>query len=586
MKKSIVESGMFAVILACVCSTAMGAGTYDWSTNPGTGTAGNPYQVSTPEQLNSIGTDPALMASHFELTSDINMSAYTGTDYIMIGSYSVPFTGTFNGNGYTIHNLTYSTTAVTSNVGFIGYAQDAEITNVCLQSVSVSSGGGFVGGLVGTAYYGTVMQNCSVTGSVSGSSNVGGLAGGNAGNVNGCSAVCSVNGNSDVGGLIGLSSGVVVSCKVTCDVSSSAGAGGLIGFNINGGTVSDSRANGTVNGWNGVGGLIGEMNASGKIENCTASCSVVGNSAVGGLCGEIVFTSSKGIVNCFTAGSVQGSESVGGLIGYLNTAEQVSYCSSENSVSCIGHYAGGLVGQRKGTQNGKIDFCSAAGTVSGLDCVGGLIGYSQTGEIKSCFALGDVTGQDNVGGLVGSGTAVTTCYATGSVAGRQRVGGLVGAGGSISGSYATGQVSGTLYVGGLIGNGSAAISFWDVTTSGTTAAIGSVYPNPAGVVGLDTPGMMTLSNFTAAGWDFSDADGDFADWMMLREGEDYPRLAWQDVYAGDIAGLYGVDFVDLMEVANHWLQSGCPTDCEDADIDGSGKVDLADLAAVCADWLR
>ncbi|MHC5083900.1 MAG: hypothetical protein ACYTET_08205, partial [Planctomycetota bacterium] len=89
-------------------------------------------------------------------------------------------------------------------------------------------------------------------------------------------------------------------------------------------------------------------------------------------------------------------------------------------------------------------------------------------------------------------------------------------------------------------------------------------------------------------WDFDPNDGDTADWMMLRPGEDYPRLAWQEIYAGDIAGLYGADIVDVAYLARYWSLTGCDsgTDCGRADIDASGDVGLADLAAVADDWLR
>ena len=60
--------------------------------------------------------------------------------------------------------------------------------------------------------------------------------------------------------------------------------------------------------------------------------------------------------------------------------------------------------------------------------------------------------------------------------------------------------------------------------------------------------MQTLSTFIAAGWDFSDTDGDPADWMMPREGEDCGRA--------DMDGSGDVGIGDLAEVANHWLE-GC-----------------------------
>jgi len=86
--------------------------------------------------------------------------------------------------------------------------------------------------------------------------------------------------------------------------------------------------------------------------------------------------------------------------------------------------------------------------------------------------------------------------------------------------------------------------------------------------------------------DFTEGDGDGAEWMMLREGEDYPRLAWQEVYDGDIAGLWGVDMEDLLEVAGNWLEEGCPAGCEEADINGDGRVDLEDFAILAGNWLK
>jgi hypothetical protein len=102
------------------------------------------------------------------------------------------------------------------------------------------------------------------------------------------------------------------------------------------------------------------------------------------------------------------------------------------------------------------------------------------------------------------------------------------------------------------------------------------------MIGLSTALMMAESTFTDAGWDFLN------DWMMLREGEDYPRLAGQEVFLGDIAGLYGAGMVDFAYLANYWGLTGCDsgTDCGRADIDDSGDVGIGDLVYVAEDWLK
>ena len=82
---------------------------------------------------------------------------------------------------------------------------------------------------------------------------------------------------------------------------------------------------------------------------------------------------------------------------------------------------------------------------------------------------------------------------------------------------------------------------------------------------------------------------DHADWMMLREGEDYPRLAWQEVFAGDIAGLYGVEMLDFALLASQWNESVCNETnnwCQGADIDHLDGVDIKDLLQIAEDWMK
>ncbi len=311
-------------------------------------------------------------------------------------------------------------------------------------------------------------------------------------------------------------------------------------------------------------GLFGYVGTVGKIRNLgVENVNITGQTTVGGLVG---FNSGI-LTSCYATGSVTGNACVGGLVGY--------------------NYLGILTS------------CYVTGSVTGTYNVGGLVGYNTYGTLTGCYATGSVTGtSDGVGGLVGLNynSTLTGCYMTGSVSGNSYVGGLVGYNsvyittGTITSCYSTGAVSGSAEFGGLVGRNDApddavTACFWDIQTSGTNDGVGNVNPDPSGVMGLDTATMMTLSTFTSAGWDFSTTDGDPADWMMLRPGQDYPRLAWQEIFAGDIAGLYGVNFVDYAEMAAHWGQTGCPTGCENADINTDGTVDIYDLELLADNWL-
>ena len=397
-------------------------------------------------------------------------------------------------------------------------------------------------GLFDTVGIGGQIRNLSVENiTVTGRRNIGGLAAMNSGTLSHCCVAGSVSSAySSIGGLSGSNSGSIIACQTSGTVNSS-GAGNCIGGLIGGnsGSLTDCYANSSVNGTdqsNIIGGLAGYN--SGTIIACHATGSVNGETFVGGLAGE----NFEGLItSCYATGSVSGISQVGGLVGVNWSARMPEDSTIINSY--------------------------ATGSVTGTsDRVGGLVGHGELSLITFCYATGSVSSLDSVGGLVGYdiGSTLTACYAMGSVTGNSKVGGLVG----------------KCFPDSITG------SFWDMDASGLNDGVGNVDPDPVGVMGKTTTEMMTLLTFTSAGWDFSATDGDAAEWRMLREHEDYPRLAWQAVFAGDVAGLYGVDGDDLMEVVNHWLEQGCSAGCEQADTDGSGTVDLGDYAILAGDWMK
>jgi hypothetical protein len=144
----------------------------------GTGTLGDPYQISTPANLALLATDvnggTSYAGSYFKPMNDISLSAYS--NWTPIGSVTTttpafagtPFSGTFNGNGKTITGLTISVTAATTQGGFgifgcvsaTGTVSNLNVTGVS-RTISIASKkyvGGFIGANQG------IVDSCSTSG--------------------------------------------------------------------------------------------------------------------------------------------------------------------------------------------------------------------------------------------------------------------------------------------------------------------------------------------------------------------------------------------------------------------------------------
>ena len=203
------------------------------------------------------------------LTADIDL---TGKDWTPIGTdYDNSYKGTFDGGGHTIKGLT-----VTTNdqfVGLFGYLDRAgTVKNVVMEDIQITSNhvlmSGNTGGVVGSSW-GTI-ENCSVSGSVSGTNCVGGVVGGQkAGSIIGCSSSATVKGTRYVGGVAGEKQGTMIACYATGDVTleidsqRDLSGGGVVGFNIGsrvlacyatGNVNSKGRSTGNVH----IGGLFGD----------------------------------------------------------------------------------------------------------------------------------------------------------------------------------------------------------------------------------------------------------------------------------------------------------------------------------------
>ena len=174
------------------------------------------------------------------ITLDKNIDL-TGKDWTPIGTdYDNSYKGTFDGGGHTITGLTFTTND--EYAGLFGWLNRAgTVKNVVMEGVQITSNqiyGGSIGGVVGSGW-GTI-ENCSVSGSVSGTVYVGGVVGAQiGGSITGCSSSATVKGTVDVGGVAGQtnSSATLTACYATGNVTieinpaKNIAGGSLVGMN-------------------------------------------------------------------------------------------------------------------------------------------------------------------------------------------------------------------------------------------------------------------------------------------------------------------------------------------------------------------
>ncbi|WP_419514097.1 fimbrillin family protein [Hominenteromicrobium sp.] len=203
------------------------------------------------------------------LTVDIDL---TGKDWTPIGTdYDNSYKGTFDGGGHTITGLTFTTND--EYAGLFGWLNRAgTVKNVVMDGVQITSNqiyGGSIGGVVGYGW-GTI-ENCSVSGSVSGTVYVGGVVGVQiGGSITGCSSSATVKGTVDVGGVAGQtnSSATLTACYATgnviieMDPKKNIAGGSLVGMNAGSSLLAcyatgNVTSTGSSTGYMHIGGFLG-----------------------------------------------------------------------------------------------------------------------------------------------------------------------------------------------------------------------------------------------------------------------------------------------------------------------------------------
>ena len=267
-------------------------------------------------------------------------------------------------------------------------------------------------------------------------------------------------GKDNVGGLSGYSdNSTFCNISISGKIQGASNVGGAIGGSGDNLTMTDITANVDASATGDyVGGLIGKNDAySLSVSGCHVNNSKIsGSNYVGGACGGNVgvhYTSNT-LSSCYIYADVTGMECVGGICGF-----------SENYSRTV-----------------NLNNCGYVGNINGTKYVGGLVGYMDEGSSTqdNCFAIGSVYSiGDYAGGLIGYGNAnnnVSNSYFSGMVSGVNYIGGLFGYkhSGSVFNCYSTASVSGTKYVGGLVGESSSTIKTSVAINSRVTATEGEV----------------------------------------------------------------------------------------------------------------
>jgi len=193
----------------------------------GSGTAEDPFRVRNAEELRYVGKGEAnadtfyqnwTLDVYYKQTANITLSG----EWTPIGDSNNNFTGSYNGGGHTITGLTGSQ-GMFGNMGTGG-----RVENLGLINVNINSAGQNVGGIAGNGY---IIQNCFVTGNITGTSTVGGIAGlVNNGTVTNCYAAVSVTASSQAAGIVWLApGGTIRNCVVLNDSLTNQGTSTNIG---------------------------------------------------------------------------------------------------------------------------------------------------------------------------------------------------------------------------------------------------------------------------------------------------------------------------------------------------------------------
>ena len=455
------------------------------STFTGKGTEADPYLISDANQLAQIseyvanGSD--YFGYYFKLIQNIT---YKGTK---IGAEKYPFRGIFDGAGHTldvdISGGTYT--------GLFASLDGAVVKNLNIKGTvsNTKDGEGVVGAVAGYAYGKTVIDNCKVSGEVSGSDgNIGGIVGLV---IDAVISDCCMEGNvtntgwTSTGGIVGgiIGGGDIVNCENKGKVTGDKAVGGIIGCIMGGKTTIGncsslgSTAENTAGGGCEHGGIVGFIDStveSVSINNCSSKCEIGVSKDSGYIIGNHQNVNQswtlEGISHISSTFTGKGTEADPYLISDANQLAEISeYVANGSDYS--GYYfkliqnityKGTKIGTEKYPFKGIFD---GSGHTLDVDISGGtytgLFASLDGATVKNLNIKGTVSGTEDGEGVVGAvagyaygKTVIDNCKVSATVNGtNDNIGGVVGtvSDSRISGCSMDGNVNGAVAVGGIAG---------------------------------------------------------------------------------------------------------------------------------------
>lgn len=519
--------------------------------------------------------------------------------------------------------------------GLVGYVAGGSIINSFSRgTLTVGSNSENIGGLAG--FCSSTLTGCSSSGTIivgNTSRWIGGLTGYLSGNghIDACSSTCPISGGSMemTGGLVGLhGAGQILNSFSTGTVRGTTDIGGLVGYssptNPAASVIRSCYSTGDVfvSGSSG-GGLVGRAMGT-VIEDCSGMGAVTGldgSSQLGGLIGNIT---SGTVSRCSGSGSVTtlaGSYSygIGGLIGVAGDNEVTESWSSGpvtvqdgTGANCIG----GLIGYQ-GT--GTVTSCYSVSPVTaaaGSTQVGGLVGNLYFGTIYRCFAAGPVLNTSaSTGGLIGDAlapVAVTGCFWDKEATTQQTSAGgkgmttaqmqqqntFTGAGWDFADTWKMFTYPGLGWQPELGYSGSVSVSLAQGETGTVNVSICSLRNTTINwtLQGADTCGWITGVS-SLSGTSTGPSDATTVEFAIDSTGLDVGYYACELTLAGDngdsvklplvLRVFHRVRLDTFALLASHWAASGCDfgQPCKQVDWYIDGVIDLKDLRQLADAWL-